>query len=996
MPEKFTPVSTDKKWNQGIDDFRKSKAEKDSSSAKESHYSRNQEEIDKEFGKNQETDYFDDEQKDNSNNNQTKGSKQLTAQGNQRDRVKELYVNNQEKINKEFGNEEKNEKIEEKTVEELRKEADEAFQKVLIAEEDFGKIKNNMGIFRKTQALFGLGKNKDGHISKEFKEKKQLIEDLNKEYRVKFNEFARKLENDERAKMKNDGRNEAEIQELIGLWALGDPAISVKEKQEDNTEKEEKFSVFQYINRNEKKILEKRMEILSQKEKGIITRNLERYSKLSKTKKLIIGGALSSAVGAGVVLGGGAALSTALGYGAWRGGKAILRRLLVGSISGTAINMMNEGLKRRSENKKVDDFENAKLNFAEKFKDLKQDVFGVLDQYNKKITKRDRNRKIAVGVTAGALFGTAIGLEGFLAGNGGVDLDLKEFSGKSDYDYDLKKSHGDEIYETGNSRPEAVDRKAMYDRMDEDSVERYRDRVDRRMAYNNLKDGMESGGSGEGGLDNFREDIASKVNEDKNFKSVFEAEKLNHSFELAKGGNVWNSLSEHFGGDRQEVAKVLAGFRAEAMKDLMENHGMSEVRANQFIEWRYRHMDIGAEFELKNGKLEIPGFDSDKKIAQFGKTEFNNPDSMNDTMENAGKNRSEREIFRPTPREEFFDKKSVPPPPRESLDISEPIETTRKFPSEISDKINQNIDNLVNDIYGRQAYEWDVMKDKNAWDVINGEYGNPIKADYGSGFTMEGRKGVPVGEIIESERGAVNNNALDQAEINNRKALNQYLVNLMNESGIKPRPNETVDNFMFRVAEEEYMKNISENVPSGIKVEDVPDPDSFEAPEKTNLSNDLANAPERLVGWDGLKNVESWEVLNSGDELTRNHLKDLIISSNSIPVEGESLEEFHNRALERINGNIRIPQTELENGLNKVFGEWDRNKIDQWLKMKEYKADVIYNKNLLDLNLTDKEQMAFSSMKAYLQELSRVSEIKPDSGESLASYIEKAQKSLKV
>ena len=25
MPEKFTPVSTDKKWNQGIDDFRKSK-----------------------------------------------------------------------------------------------------------------------------------------------------------------------------------------------------------------------------------------------------------------------------------------------------------------------------------------------------------------------------------------------------------------------------------------------------------------------------------------------------------------------------------------------------------------------------------------------------------------------------------------------------------------------------------------------------------------------------------------------------------------------------------------------------------------------------------------------------------------------------------------------------------------------------------------------------------------------------------------------------------
>jgi hypothetical protein len=369
-------------------------------------------------------------------------------------------------------------------------------------------------------------------------------------------------------------------------------------------------------------------------------------------------------------------------------------------------------------------------------------------------------------------------------------------------------------------------------------------------------------------VDNSR--IANKVNEDKNFKSIFEAEKLNHGFELAKGGNVWNSLSEHLGGDRQEVAKVLAGFREETMKDLMENHGMSEVRANQFIEWRYQHMDIGTDFELKNGKLEIPGFDSDQKIAQFGKTEFNNPDSMNDTMENAGESRAER-------LNEMADKNKTVEvsEPVETVEVSEPVETVEVLDPEISAQIDQNVNNLVKDIYGRQAYEWDVMKDKNVLDVINEEYGNPIKQ-------MPDGSGQEINEFIESERGSIADNGLDQAEINNRKELRNVLLTITEKTGIQPNPDESVEQFIRRVELDHYTQ-VAEN--------SIPEKDSVEMPEPVmgpDTSDQLVEIyGPQMNGFEEIKNEGAREFIDgnyddsnlSQTEIKRNQeLKELLLN----------------------------------------------------------------------------------------------------------------------
>jgi hypothetical protein len=287
---------------------------------------------------------------------------------------KEESVNNEkqkssEKSEKKTNSEQKQET--KKTTEELKQEVEKTFKKLLEAEGDLGKTKNDRGLFRETQAWFGIGKTKEGHINKDFEIKKEIAKKIKEEYRVKYNEFARKLEKEERNKMKKEGKSEATINELIGLWALVDPTISVKEKKVNGTEEEKKVSLFEYMNRNEKKILKKRQEVLSEKEKGLARRLLEKYNNLSKTKKLIYGTVISSVIGATIVLAGGAALSTALGYGAWRGGKTLFRRSTTGALSGVAIKGANAGLTKRVESKKITDFEEAKFDFEKRFKDKK-------------------------------------------------------------------------------------------------------------------------------------------------------------------------------------------------------------------------------------------------------------------------------------------------------------------------------------------------------------------------------------------------------------------------------------------------------------------------------------------------------------------------------------------------------------------------------------------------------------------------------------------------
>ncbi|MCK5081193.1 MAG: hypothetical protein KAQ63_03440, partial [Candidatus Moranbacteria bacterium] len=87
-----------------------------------------------------------------------------------------------------------------------------------------------------------------------------------------------------------------------------------------------------------------------------------------------------------------------------------------------------------------------------------------------------------------------------------------------------------------------------------------------------------------------------------------------------------------------------------------------------------------------------------------------------------------------------------------------------------------------------------VMKNKSAVDILDKNYGEPLGADRLTGAELAG----------EPDRVSAPVSKLDQAEINNREQLRDYIVSLIGETEEAPRaasnlsPAETVEDFIKR------------------------------------------------------------------------------------------------------------------------------------------------------------------------------------------------------
>jgi hypothetical protein len=218
----------------------------------------------------------------------------------------------------------------------------------------------------------------------------------------------------------------------------------------------------------------------------------------------------------------------------------------------------------------------------------------------------------------------------------------------------------------------------------------------------------------------------------------------------------------------------------------MDNHDMSEARADEFMKWRYRHMNVGAKFELKDGKLDIPGFADDSQLDKFKSA---NPDITVDEVDKKILAQANQDIVdREINLKESPVTVSEGPVGAGTVDLSNVIDTGPQVDAEVT----KNID----EIYkrwgsGDQRYEWDVMKGRNAQELLDGKYGNPI---------IEGadHKGVEVDlkNLPEAERGSMARNPLDQAEINNREELRKYLEKLRQETGYSPGFGESVEDYV--------------------------------------------------------------------------------------------------------------------------------------------------------------------------------------------------------
>ena len=88
------------------------------------------------------------------------------------------------------------------------------------------------------------------------------------------------------------------------------------------------------------------------------------------------------------------------------------------------------------------------------------------------------------------------------------------------------------------------------------------------------------------------------------------------SVELKKGENVWQKVSEHYDGEQDKTAKVIVAFEEKTVKELQRS-GMSEQKAKDFIDWKFRHLPVGQDVELDESGLRVEGFTDKKGIRQF-------------------------------------------------------------------------------------------------------------------------------------------------------------------------------------------------------------------------------------------------------------------------------------------------------------------------------------------------------------------------------------------
>ena len=594
----------------------------------------------------------------------------------------------------------------------MQAEAEAAFEKYLEAEGELQRIKNQRGIFNKMSHFLTSNDQKEGHINKEFVDKQKELEEAKKAYREKYQEFANETVERKKQELKSGGSKEDELKDKLRSFIMSEGIVSRIEKDAEGNSQEKKLSLIECMNENEKKLLQKRLEALSEKKKGMLGKLYEGYSKLGTKQKIAVSVALSAAIGTGVMLSAHAAVGVALGYGAWKGGKTLLRRITMGAATGVVIKgiagkagQIAEKAKQRGEIKTGE-------KIASKLEKGEVDIFSMMDAYHKKCKTINRVRNASVVGTALVLGGTVIGFDAMLEA-GGIDelkngiqdvlhhsetnlADLPEIDPehpKSAVELGVIRNQigeGEGIKPTGTevardpfaepTRGKAIESQEIHNRLSDDNVEHLRKKINSREMYKSMEDFSEK-----------------------------QEQLKNSSFELAKGGNVWRSLEGHFGGDRQEVGKVLLDFKKDTVADLVKNHGMTEAQANQFMDWRYRHMNVGAGFELKDGKLDIPGFADDSQLERF-KTATPPAEASRTWVDQAIERQAQEDIAQRAETARVINT----PPESTPAGVAPEIVPNPEIEKQAQAVIDGKVKELYKGFASNQIEEWDTMKNRPA------------------------------------------------------------------------------------------------------------------------------------------------------------------------------------------------------------------------------------------------------------------------------------------
>jgi hypothetical protein len=149
-----------------------------------------------------------------------------------------------------------------------------------------------------------------------------------------------------------------------------------------------------------------------------------------------------------------------------------------------------------------------------------------------------------------------------------------------------------------------------------------------------------------------------KISETDNEENTEAGTEILADYSLQKGDTVWGKLEEYYDGNQNKVGNEILRFKKDLAENLMEN-GLFENKeqAENYMTWRFRHMEVGMKVNITENGLDIPGFSDDEHINRFKEQELgisressspadsNNPENVNsDKQEESSSESKSQEV----------------------------------------------------------------------------------------------------------------------------------------------------------------------------------------------------------------------------------------------------------------------------------------------------------------------------------------------------------------
>jgi len=316
------------------------------------------------------------------------------------------------------------EKPQEKSPEQLRQEVEDLHQQHVEAQRNYWLAKREFGMIKRIRLKLKLN---DKEAADEYADLKERVKSTKVQlaaaednFKSKYREYSQllvskkrlelinKIEKNQNIHKQNEEQKTTELQDALRMYVIAENVVDfkTKEKGEDGQEHEvaQKISLMQDLNKKLLDLNQAKLEALHEKDRKLVRMCWDKYRKMPKKYKIMIGAAMAGTIAAGAALAGGASVTVAMGASALSMGKRTASAL-AGSAFGAYVYKDRAGTYQKKREENVLKSEKVMAERISEGKDV--DLYSLMkDRLAQE--KKDNHKALALAGVAGFTVGAGI------------------------------------------------------------------------------------------------------------------------------------------------------------------------------------------------------------------------------------------------------------------------------------------------------------------------------------------------------------------------------------------------------------------------------------------------------------------------------------------------------------------------------------------------------------------------------------------------------------